>query len=163
MFRDVPYIVAGENGVVTRTNPATPIKNYTRTIDRWKFKEVYYGAIPYCVGKQTAGSGNGSGVTMVVGIEDSDDNSTWTELNQQGIADPPHYPHTTDYPATTAAGTYYFQTNATPWDLRRAKRYIRAYVTPTLKAANGTDSFDYHVGLAFVSADDAPPTNLPAN
>ena len=161
MFRDVPYIVAGKSGSVTLANDDAKITG--RSIDRWKFKEVYYGAIPYCVGEQTTTGGYGGGVTMVVGIEESDNGTTWTELNQQGVADPPHYPHTTTYPNNTANTTYYFQTNATPWDLRRAKRYIRVYVTPTLTASGGTDPFNYHVGLAFVSADDAPPTNLPAN
>ena len=44
----------------------------------------------------------------------------WQELIQH----PDLTPHTTIFPDTDSTDKRYFQTNATHWDLRRAKRYM---------------------------------------
>ena len=162
MFRDVPYIVAGENETfgstvsTLSTDKESTATARSRFIDRWNMKEVYHGVIPYCVGNMAFDATAVKTMSLKVGIEHGDkaDGSDMEELIQHADLTP----HTTIFPDTGSTDKRYFQTNATHWDLRRAKRYIRSYVVPTFDGV-AADRFHFHVGLALFEGDDQPPTN----
>ena len=152
MNRDVPYILAGAAVDVAQANSDGTTKRYGHSVDRWNYKEVYNSAVPYCVGEIATGGTPTIPIELTVGIEDSDNGTTWADLAQKNAVTS----HKTTLPKGVGTAVRYVQTTATPWDLRKAKRYVRAYVKTK---HDGTGALKAHVGMAFQAADDSPPTN----